>query len=385
MPHSFARLVWCALIGATCLSPLACRSRAQDQEAEPRPAELKRGPTITAATTKHDFGRVEEGQQLQHVFTIKNEGDEVLEIEHVRSSCGCTAAVVSEKKVPPGGSTEVEVKFDTSNRKGKNHKVITITSNAPESKRFQLSIDADVIPILQFEPYFARLTAHHGEKVTTAVWLSGTLAPTAKPKIDQVTGTDAVKAELIEEQRGDGVRRGVRLTLEGKAVGSGRGVVHVTTGVEKKPKVQVRFSYNVQGNLKAPAQIYLDPSRESLRERTFKITSTRPGFVLKAARVDEGPFHATLAKAEEGFEVTVTATPPADQKGTVRGRLTLVSNDPVEPEKNVRLTLGWRGDGRGPSGRPHPPLRSGRAKVPGALGKKSAPQAPQAPASQQPD
>ena len=74
--------------------------------------------------------------------------------------------------------------------------------------------------------------------------------------------------------------------------------------------------------------------------QTFEVKSLEPDFELRAARVLEGPFTATVKKAKGGYQVTVTADPPAHQTKVVAGKLVLVSNDPLEPSKEIRITLG---------------------------------------------
>jgi hypothetical protein len=319
----------------------ACRTGGQDTpEGEQRAAALASGPQADVAQPSHDFGRVTEGDKLTHVFTLSNGGDAPLVVDKVTTSCGCTAAVIKEKTVPPGGQTEIRVELNTTNRPGRQHKSADVMTNDPKSPRTRLEIQAEVVPQLAFEPQFARLTGRQGKPTDLDVWLTGTLAPTAHPKIDDVTGDDAVTATVIEEPAGDGVKRGIRLTLKNDRISRGRGVVHVSTGVEQKAKLQLRFSCETTGNLTAPQQVYLDPSKKNLRERVFQVKSVEANFELREARVLEGPFTATISKNESGYQVKVTAQPPPDQRDVVRGKLVLVSNDRLEPQREVRLTLG---------------------------------------------
>ena len=345
---------------ALVLGAVSCRTGSQDTErAEARADALAIGPKVRIDHPRHDFGRVTEGDKLRHVFTVTNDGDAPLVIEKVTTSCGCTAAVVKEKTVPPGGQTEVKVEVDTNNRPGSQHKTASVFTNDPATPQSRLDIQAEVIPQLAFEPRFARLVGKKGEKTSLDVWLTGTLAPTAKPKLDDTKGNDAVSATIIEESTGDGKRQGVRLVSKNAKVGRGRGVIQISTSVEPKPVLQLRYSYETTGNISAPQQVYLDPSRENLRERVFPVKSPEKNFVLRNARVAEGPFTAVVSKTDDGYEVKVTAQPPPNQKGIVRGKLVLVSNDPLEPSKEVQLTLGQPRRRIEP---PHPPTPGATAR-----------------------
>lgn len=44
------------------------------------------GPRIEAAQMKHDFGQVKAGERAEHLFEIRNSGDEVLVIQKIQSA-----------------------------------------------------------------------------------------------------------------------------------------------------------------------------------------------------------------------------------------------------------------------------------------------------------
>lgn len=107
-----------------------------------------KGPKIRFDSDKMDFGKVKQGKVLTHVFKIVNEGDETLTINRVRTSCGCTAVLVSRKEIPPGKEGELKVTFNTRGYAGKLSKYIYVDSNDPtqKSKQITLSVDIEVPP-----------------------------------------------------------------------------------------------------------------------------------------------------------------------------------------------------------------------------------------------
>ena len=44
----------------------------------------RKGPTMELAEASYDFGKVKAGTKLQHVFEVKNIGDDVLMIQKVQ-------------------------------------------------------------------------------------------------------------------------------------------------------------------------------------------------------------------------------------------------------------------------------------------------------------
>lgn len=57
------------------------------------------------------FGTVDQNETVEHMFEFKNSCDHVIHIDAVRPSCGCTAAVVTSKDIPPDSVAKVNVKF----------------------------------------------------------------------------------------------------------------------------------------------------------------------------------------------------------------------------------------------------------------------------------
>jgi hypothetical protein len=76
-----------------------------------------------------DFGIVDEGDVVQHVFTFTNTGKIPLLISHAKSTCGCTVPEWPEEPIEPGESGEITVEFNTKNKKNKQVKPVTITAN----------------------------------------------------------------------------------------------------------------------------------------------------------------------------------------------------------------------------------------------------------------
>lgn len=86
-------------------------------------------PKIQFEKTEHDFGTITEGESVEYIFKFSNAGTDTLVITNVRASCGCTAALVSERVLAPGKSGEIKAVFDSHGRPGKNSKTIAVISN----------------------------------------------------------------------------------------------------------------------------------------------------------------------------------------------------------------------------------------------------------------
>ncbi|QSE99083.1 DUF1573 domain-containing protein [Fulvivirga lutea] len=109
------------------------------------------GPEITFQEEQFDFGDIHQGDKVEHVFAFENTGTEPLIITNVQTTCGCTAPNWPRDPVAPGQSSEIKVVFNSTGKMGRQHKVITVVSNAttPTSK---VAIITNVLPKAEEKP-----------------------------------------------------------------------------------------------------------------------------------------------------------------------------------------------------------------------------------------
>jgi hypothetical protein len=332
------------------LGVFGCVSKKKEAEAGKGGA-----PKIEFAATTHDFGKVSEGENVKFAFKVTNKGKAPLTIDNVRTSCGCTAATPKDKNIAPGGASEIAVSFDSRGRPGKNRKVITVSSNDPTAATSRLEIIADVEPTLAFEARHVRLNPAYNEEQVKEVRLVGKLAKGTTLTVKEVS-EKGPEVEVLPPEADKPA--GLRLKYKGKEVGTGAGRVLVTTSVEDPKELTLRYSWQVTGNIKVmPSRPYFDAERPGLKERLLTVTSSRPDFKLIDAKITAGPFKATKEKPADGgvgFAVRVVYTgeaaaaakpkppagkPGAEPPGGESGTLLIMSNDPIEPKKEVPLRV----------------------------------------------
>jgi hypothetical protein len=109
------------------------------------PDQLANAPSISFDENTFDFQEIKQGEKVEHVFTITNNGKSDLIIRNVKASCGCTAVSPVDDVVKPGASTTMKVIFNSAGKVGKQNKTITIISNDPQKSRTILWVKGDVI------------------------------------------------------------------------------------------------------------------------------------------------------------------------------------------------------------------------------------------------
>ena len=91
-----------------------------------------------------DYGDINKGSNGVRTFTFENTGDAPLDIQGVRSSCGCTIPKKPEAPIEPGKKGEITVRYDT-NRVGIFRKTITVNTNVSNAAIIALKIKGNVL------------------------------------------------------------------------------------------------------------------------------------------------------------------------------------------------------------------------------------------------
>jgi Protein of unknown function (DUF1573) len=94
-------------------------------------------------TETHDFGKIEQGKPVTHVFTFKNTGTDPIIINDAQASCGCTKPTFSREPVMPGKTGSISATFNAGVVAPFN-KSVTVTSNA-ESPSVTLYLKGEVM------------------------------------------------------------------------------------------------------------------------------------------------------------------------------------------------------------------------------------------------
>ena len=102
-------------------------------------------PKLIMQETEHDFGTIDAGIKVTHVFTFVNEGSAPLVISKINTPCGCTAPSWSKEPIEPGKTGEITVTFNSTGKVGTQIKTLSIIYNS-EMSPTMFTIKAAVTP-----------------------------------------------------------------------------------------------------------------------------------------------------------------------------------------------------------------------------------------------
>ncbi len=91
-------------------------------------------PKLVFSGETFDFGTITDGDRVVHNFTFTNTGKTALSISGATGSCGCTVPDWPRKPISPNESASIDVVFDSSGKKDKQDKTVTVYSNCEPSQ-----------------------------------------------------------------------------------------------------------------------------------------------------------------------------------------------------------------------------------------------------------
>lgn len=107
--------------------------------AQPVEGDVSSGASFQWESTMYNFGTIQQGEVVNYTFKFTNNGTDDLRIQSTSASCGCTVPNHTKEPIPPGGTGEVVVRFDSKGKSGQQSPVITVVANT-NPKQVRLSL-----------------------------------------------------------------------------------------------------------------------------------------------------------------------------------------------------------------------------------------------------
>lgn len=123
-------------------------------------ASVAAAPRIACEDAVYDFGRLAaESPETSHTFTLRNDGDDPLELGEIVSGCGCAVARLENRILMPGATTSLEIRLNLRGRAGRLEKEVTVRSNDPLTPVLRLFIRGDIESTFDLSPTAAMFGA----------------------------------------------------------------------------------------------------------------------------------------------------------------------------------------------------------------------------------
>ncbi|MFN7971539.1 MAG: DUF1573 domain-containing protein [Acidobacteriota bacterium] len=299
--------------------------------AAPPPAPSGPQPNIEIPESEFKT-ETSEGDPVDHVFRVKNSGKEPLVITDVKTSCGCTAAMLSKSGQPvekgqsmtlaPGESGDIKTTFNSKGYSGEVKKVITVYSNDPDMPQATANLLVKVnqeITLSQQSLFFSGLLKDQKDSKS----LDLTAASAAPLKITKAESDNAAFVPELKE-----VEPGKKYTLTVSTKpplqeGSVTGKVTMETTNPKKPKVEVQVTaYVIAEITSSPNQVLFKGKTEKVKTIYVNGPYTRKDLKIEKIESDLKFLSMNLVPVIEGqtyrVEITLQDGAPEEFKGEIK-------------------------------------------------------------------
>jgi hypothetical protein len=298
-------------------------------------------PRLAVEQDVFDFGTVERGAPVDHTFRLPNRGTSDLRVDHVKSSCGCTVAVVSEREIPPGGEGRIAVTLDTGRLAGRTTKTVSVYTNDPDTPVVPLSLTGQVAADLVLTPsplYLGHV--RRGDAPPREVTIAPG-RPGATYTVERVEHTNpAIRARL--ERRPDAP--GQRLLVEvdpRMPLGRFNETLTLHTTSPREPVMKLSVLGSAEGDLVVlPPQVTFGVTRGGAvpeRDLYIRNRSARPVFLTRIVVPDQVESY-TLRALQDGVEYRLTLRLRGHlPSGRVEGVIEIFTDHPDEGRLVVPL------------------------------------------------
>ncbi len=104
----------------------------------------KTKPSVKLDKTYYDFGEIEEGSNGEVVFEVVNEGDGLLMIKSVKTSCGCVLTEYSTNGLMHNEKGYIKIRYNT-NIVGEIKRSVVVNTNDVNKPRIVLRLIGNVV------------------------------------------------------------------------------------------------------------------------------------------------------------------------------------------------------------------------------------------------
>ncbi len=224
-------------------------------------------PIIFFENPNFDFGKIFKGQKVEHIFKFENQGNKDLKISKVKSSCGCTAVILTNKIIPPGKAGEIKATFNSGSYKGKVTKSITVKSNAHRSPSYKLTISGEIEEVISARPQRINFgSVRLGGKMDK----SFTVSSDSSFNIKKITPSRPfINASIAE--RNENSYTIITTLMPDHKIGRFSGAIYLETDNKDQPKVKIPFLGEITGDITTyPKKIYYGNIKKG-KERVQKV------------------------------------------------------------------------------------------------------------------
>ena len=307
-------------------------------------APLQLPKIVVEGSTSYNFGTVQQATPVLHSFGIANQGNAPLKIEHIHSSCGCTAAVVESDTIQPQSRTELRVSFDTTGFQGPKVKTVRIYTNDPKQSSILFSLQGTVTAdVVLSQPKLLFGEIRKGDTPSMSFLVSA--APGSGVELKEASTRSEYITITEEKLSGTDEKKKVTVSLKEEVpIGAFRDRISVKTTSKSNPVVNIPIFAMVKGDVEITPPVVsfglMDGPLSASVSQLIKLKS-RPDHIVRVKNISSdlsGVVADVVGMSDDG-ETTIKVLVRADVVGVFRANLTLETDSALETEQKLSVPV----------------------------------------------
>ncbi|MFZ2895494.1 MAG: DUF1573 domain-containing protein [Saprospiraceae bacterium] len=289
-------------------------------------------PKIVFEEQTYNFGKIYIGEIVEHGFKFKNQGSAELLVKNVKSSCGCTAALVSKSHLLKDETGEVQVKFNPGRYVGMVSKSVTVNSNDPESSSVKLTIAGEVIEEVSVNPRLLSFgIIRKGDSSTRSVEVK--TIPELKIRVKKVESPNPYISFTDNNAEKDGTNRFQVTFSNYEYIGKFTGVIFIYTSSNRQERLDIPFSGEVIGDITFYPEIvsFGQITQEQDANKSVILNIVNNDVKIEKIEVDPGTMNYTISELNNTSKKINITLGKESTVGKITGSLKIYTNSTIQP------------------------------------------------------
>lgn len=295
-------------------------------------------PKIVFKEKIYDFGKIYIGEIVTHNFKFKNQGQDELIISSVKSSCGCTAALVSKSNIHKDEDGEIQIKFNPGRYVGKVSKSVTVNSNDPESPTYKLTITGEIIEEVTVNPKKVNFgIIRKGDSCTKYIEVK--TIPEAKIEIKKVESPSPYIVITQDKTVADNIYKYQVSMSHYDYIGKFNGIIFIYTTSSKQERIDVSFSGEIIGDVTFYPEIVSFGNIKLNQDitRTVIVNFVNKDVIIEKIETDPSMINYIVSDLNKSSKKIDIKCGKDTAIGKITGSLKIYTNSVIQPVINIPL------------------------------------------------
>jgi len=295
------------------------------------------GPRIKLEKVAYDFGEVAPRSRHECEFAFENVGDEVLKIEDITGTCGCTPFELEKREYAPGEGGALRVRYNSARTERQERHRIYLTTNDPANERVMLTVLGKVVQTVAHEP--KRLNLVLSEENAGAGPITISSGDDQPFSIKRITSTgNSITADIDSSEKAESFVIEPKVNME-RLRRASSGTIRITIDHPEASEISIPFETLARFEINPPSVNLMNAEKGKAVEREIWVLNNyEEPFEVEEVSSQNNKLEL-ISKEQVGnrYKLIVRITPPEDAEGVMFSDIMTIKIADDDDPMDVRI------------------------------------------------